>query len=144
MKGSIASGNRLAFRRRTLLQASAAIALPTVLPEFASAQEAFPDKPVRLVVSYGPGGAIDVVARILAEHMTTTLGKPVLVENKPGRRLDHRGRPDRAVCARRLHPARDRDGAFGHVGTVPADHLRSGPLVPADQPSSASCRSCWR
>ena len=84
MKGSIASGNRLAFRRRTLLQASAAITLPTVFPEFASAQEAFPDKPVRLVVSYGPGGAIDVVARILAEHMTTTLGKPVLVENKPG------------------------------------------------------------
>ena len=84
MKGSIASGNRLALRRRTLLQASAAIALPTTFSRFASAQEAFPDKPVRLVVSYGPGGAIDVVARILAEHMATTLGKPVLVENKPG------------------------------------------------------------
>jgi tripartite-type tricarboxylate transporter receptor subunit TctC len=39
---------------------------------------------VRIVVSYGPGGAIDVVARILAEHMTATLGKPMLVENKPG------------------------------------------------------------
>ena len=44
----------------------------------------YPDKPVRIIVSYGPGGAIDVVARIIAEHMTNTLGKPVLVENKPG------------------------------------------------------------
>jgi tripartite-type tricarboxylate transporter receptor subunit TctC len=82
--GSIASGNRRALRRRTLFQASAAIALPTAFAKSVSAQETFPDKPVRLVVSYGPGGAIDVVARILAEHMTTTLGKPVLVENKPG------------------------------------------------------------
>ncbi|MBL6616741.1 MAG: tripartite tricarboxylate transporter substrate binding protein [Reyranella sp.] len=50
----------------------------------AHAQGAYPDKPVRITVSYGPGGAIDVVARILAEHMTNTLGKPVLVDNKPG------------------------------------------------------------
>lgn len=76
MSGSSVFG----IRRRSFLQASAAIALPTA----AGAQEAYPDKPVRIVVSYGPGGAIDVVARIIAEHMTTTLGKSVLVENKPG------------------------------------------------------------
>jgi tripartite-type tricarboxylate transporter receptor subunit TctC len=80
MSGSVVSGNRFGLRRRTFLQAGAAIALPTA----ANAQEAFPDKPVRIVVSYGPGGAIDVVARIIAEHMTATLGKSVLVENKPG------------------------------------------------------------
>jgi tripartite-type tricarboxylate transporter receptor subunit TctC len=71
----------IAFRRRTFLQAGAALALSTGA---ARAQDAYPDKPVRIVVSYGPGGAIDVVARILAEHMTGTLGKPMLVENKPG------------------------------------------------------------
>lgn len=76
MSGSSVFG----IRRRSFLQASAAIALPTA----AGAQEAYPDKPVRIVVSYGPGGAIDVVARIIAEHMTSTLGKSVLVENKPG------------------------------------------------------------
>jgi tripartite-type tricarboxylate transporter receptor subunit TctC len=54
------------------------------LGRVANAQGVYPDKPVRVTVSYGPGGAIDVVARILAEHMTNTLGKPVLVDNKPG------------------------------------------------------------
>ena len=84
MSGSMVSGNYFGLRRRMFLGASAAIVLPTVSAWLANAQEAFPDKPVRIVVSYGPGGAIDVVARIIAEHMTTTLGKSVLVENKPG------------------------------------------------------------
>ncbi len=84
MSSSIVSGNRFGLHRRTFLRASAAIALPTVSARLANAQDAFPDKPVRIVVSYGPGGAIDVVARIIAEHMTATLGKSVLVENKPG------------------------------------------------------------
>src|SRR3954464_13533920 len=48
------------------------------------ADELYPNRPVRLVVAYGAGGAIDVVARIVAEGMATTLGKPVVVENKPG------------------------------------------------------------
>src|SRR5690348_622340 len=83
MRGSIGSGKR-ALRRRTILQAGAALALPAAWSASASAQKAYPDKPVRVVVSYGPGGAIDVVARILAEHMTRTIGNTVLVENKPG------------------------------------------------------------
>ncbi|GEP56982.1 Bug family tripartite tricarboxylate transporter substrate binding protein [Reyranella soli] len=62
----------------------AALTLSVSAGSLARAQGAYPDKPVRVTVSYGPGGAIDVVARILAEHMTNTLGKPVLVDNKPG------------------------------------------------------------
>src|SRR5580698_9919926 len=69
------------LRRRSLLHASAALALSTV-PAFA--QDTYPDKPVRIVVSYGPGGAIDVVARIVAEHMTHTLRQTMVVDNKPG------------------------------------------------------------
>lgn len=70
--------------RKTFLRFGLAAAAATAFPRFAGAQDAYPDKPVRVVVSYGAGGAIDVVARIVAEHMTGTLGKTVLVENKPG------------------------------------------------------------
>lgn len=44
----------------------------------------FPEQPVKLVVVYQAGGANDIVARVLAEHMSTTLGKPVMIVNKPG------------------------------------------------------------
>ena len=69
-------------RRRTFLQAGTAVQA-TAAAGGARAQ-GYPDKPVRIVVSYGPGGAIDVVARIIAEHMTATLHQTMVVENKPG------------------------------------------------------------
>jgi tripartite-type tricarboxylate transporter receptor subunit TctC len=50
----------------------------------ARAEDGYPARPVHVVVSYGAGGAIDVVARLLADHMASTLGQPVVVENKPG------------------------------------------------------------
>jgi tripartite-type tricarboxylate transporter receptor subunit TctC len=68
--------------RRIFLQAGTAV-LATAAAGGAQAQ-GYPDKPVRVVVSYGPGGAIDVVARIIAEHMTATLHQTMVVENKPG------------------------------------------------------------
>lgn len=58
-----------------------------LLGSTASAQapaDSFPQQPVRLVVVYQPGGANDIVARVLAEHMTGTLGQQVMVLNKPG------------------------------------------------------------
>jgi tripartite-type tricarboxylate transporter receptor subunit TctC len=46
--------------------------------------QAYPSRPVRIVVPATPGGAIDLIARTLAEKMTTSLGQAVVVENKPG------------------------------------------------------------
>ena len=60
-------------------------ALPrcATLPRIARAQ-AYPARPVTMVVAFGPGGPSDVIARILADSMRTSLGQPVVVENIAG------------------------------------------------------------
>jgi tripartite-type tricarboxylate transporter receptor subunit TctC len=67
-----------AMRRRPLL-ATPLLALAT--PALA---QAFPTRPIRLVVGFPPGGGSDLVARPIAQRMSETLGQPVLVENRGG------------------------------------------------------------
>ena len=49
----------------------------------ATAQD-FPTHPIRIVVGFPPGGGVDLVARLIGQEMTKSLGQPVIVENKPG------------------------------------------------------------
>jgi len=74
-------------RRRLLFLATSAVALPTV-SRIARAQvaraEAYPSRPVTIIVPVPPGGVADPIARILADHLTVTLGQPVVVENVTG------------------------------------------------------------
>lgn len=50
----------------------------------AFAQTAFPSRPLKIIVPAPPAGAADVATRVIARHMETTLGQPVIVENRPG------------------------------------------------------------
>src|SRR6202795_1505906 len=50
----------------------------------ASAQDAFPSRPVHILVPFAPGGAVDIVARTLGEDLSKRWGQAVVVENRPG------------------------------------------------------------
>jgi tripartite-type tricarboxylate transporter receptor subunit TctC len=71
------------FLRRSILRLAAGAAAVSLLAAIAGAQD-FPSRPITLVVPLPAGGAFDALARLLADHMRTTLGQPVIVENIPG------------------------------------------------------------
>ncbi|MBT9463281.1 tripartite tricarboxylate transporter substrate binding protein [Hydrogenophaga sp.] len=73
----------MSLNRRQLIATSAAsAALATVgLPAYA---QSFPNKPVRLIVPYPPGGSSDIIARAISQLLSESLGQPVVVENRAG------------------------------------------------------------
>ena len=68
--------------RHTLLAAAGALAL--ALAPTTHAQDAYPTKPIRIVVPFSAGGIVDSIARTIGEKMSARYGQPVLVENKAG------------------------------------------------------------
>ena len=71
-------------RRQATRIGLAAIAAPAVFTRAASAQGVWPTKPVRVFVTFPPGGTSDIVARLLGQYMSEKIGQQVLVDNRPG------------------------------------------------------------
>ena len=67
-------------RRAALRLATAAVALPSLL-RLASAQ-AYPSRPVRIVVGFAPGGPNDIAARIIGQWLSDRLGQPFIIDNR--------------------------------------------------------------
>jgi tripartite-type tricarboxylate transporter receptor subunit TctC len=53
-------------------------------PATAKAEASFPNRPIRLIVPYPPGGGTDIVARVLGEKLGANLGRPIVVDNRGG------------------------------------------------------------
>ena len=71
--------------RRTLLAATAgSIAATSVTPAGAQANDAWPSKPIKVIMPFGAGGSMDTLSRLLAPIVSESLGQQVIVENRPG------------------------------------------------------------
>src|SRR5690606_17020053 len=77
----MAQGHKTRFLRHAATLLAGAVG---ALALGASAQAAYPEKPVHIVVGFSAGGTTDVIARIMAKELTQELGQSFVVENKPG------------------------------------------------------------
>ena len=71
------------LRRRKFLHLAAGSAALPVVSRFARAQ-AYPTRPVRLIVAVAPGGGADILARLMGQWLSERLGQPLIIDNRPG------------------------------------------------------------
>ncbi len=71
-------------RKHAWIRAALVLVLAIAGAGRAEAQSAYPSKPITMVVPFGAGGALDLIARVLADGLRTEFGQPVVVDNRPG------------------------------------------------------------
>jgi tripartite-type tricarboxylate transporter receptor subunit TctC len=81
--GAIGSAGTGSLRRREFLRLGLCATAAPILPRAAAAQ-AYPARPLRLIVGLAAGGAVDILARLVGEWLSRRLGQPVVIENRPG------------------------------------------------------------
>ena len=96
---------KLPHRRQVLHLAACAAALPAV-SRIARA-EAYPSRPVHIIVPVSPGGALDILARLIGQWLTERLGQPFVIENRPGAGTNIGSRDSRARARGWLHASSD-------------------------------------
>ena len=79
MQGMLGSGCRRVGRWLLLLAG-----IGCAMPAPADAQSGYPNRPVRILVPYGPGGVADTTVRLLAQKLNERLGQQFVIENRPG------------------------------------------------------------
>jgi tripartite-type tricarboxylate transporter receptor subunit TctC len=109
--------------RTTLVSAAACLAaLATFLAAPLAVAQGFPSRPVKILVGFAPGGAMDIVARTVGQKMAPGLGQPVIVENKPGAASN--------IAIRQLIES----PPDGHTVMLVANGLTANPLLYTQQP----------
>jgi tripartite-type tricarboxylate transporter receptor subunit TctC len=76
-------GSIMKFPRRQFLQLAAGAAVLPALSTIAKAQ-AYPSRPIRVIIGYTPGGSADLTARLMGQWLSERLGQPFVIENRPG------------------------------------------------------------
>ena len=121
----------MAFMFRLAVRALLVAMFATAAPA-----QTYPVRPIKLVVSFPPGGAADIVARLLAQPLSVRLGQPVVVENRPGANGNIAGE----VVAK-APP----DGYTLLLGTERAVRHQSAPLRPdVDRSAQGPAAGCQR
>lgn len=75
---------KIEFHRRKLSLISTLMVASIALPITSSAQEIYPNKTIKIIAPLAPGGAVDILARLIADKLQKEYQQPVIVENKPG------------------------------------------------------------
>jgi tripartite-type tricarboxylate transporter receptor subunit TctC len=70
--------------RRSFLQLAVGVSALAAVARAAVAQQAYPTRPVRIIVPVAPGGALDILARLIGQWLAERMGQPFMIENRPG------------------------------------------------------------